>query len=41
MNIMRIPVLRYGGALFRAQMRPGIASLGRYVVDKPWRAVAN
>jgi peptidoglycan/xylan/chitin deacetylase (PgdA/CDA1 family) len=41
MNVMRIPVLRYGSALFRAQMRPGIASLGRYVVDGPRRAVAN
>ncbi len=37
LDIMRIPVLRYQAALFRAQLRPGIAELGRWVVDRPQR----
>lgn len=41
MNVMRIPVSRCESALFRAQLQPGIASLGRYVVDRPWRTIAN
>jgi len=41
MNVMRIPVSRYEAALFRAQLQPGIASLGRYMVDRPWRTVAK
>ncbi len=40
MNVMRIPVLRYERALFRAQLRPSIASLGRWIIDAPRRAAA-
>ena len=40
MNVMRIPVIRYQKALFRAQLRPAVAGLGRWVVDRPWRATA-
>jgi peptidoglycan/xylan/chitin deacetylase (PgdA/CDA1 family) len=32
-EIMRVPVHRYGTALFRAQMRPSISRLGRVVLD--------
>jgi peptidoglycan/xylan/chitin deacetylase (PgdA/CDA1 family) len=38
MNVMRIPALRYDRALFRAQLRPSIASLGRWIIDTPRRA---
>jgi peptidoglycan/xylan/chitin deacetylase (PgdA/CDA1 family) len=38
MNVMRVPVLRYDRALFRAQLRPSIASLGRWIIDAPRRA---
>ena len=38
MNVMRVPVLRYDRALFRAQLRPSIASLGRWIIDTPRRA---
>jgi peptidoglycan/xylan/chitin deacetylase (PgdA/CDA1 family) len=38
LNVMRIPVLRYNRALFRAQLRPSIASLGRLMIDAPRRA---
>ena len=38
MNVMRVPVLRYDRALFRAQLRPSIANLGRWIVDAPRRA---
>ena len=38
MNVMRVPVLSYDRALFRAQLRPSIASLGRWFVDGPRRA---
>jgi peptidoglycan/xylan/chitin deacetylase (PgdA/CDA1 family) len=41
MDVMRIPVLRYSRALFRAQLRPGIAGLGRWVTDKPWKTTVN
>ncbi|MEH6588776.1 MAG: polysaccharide deacetylase family protein [Halioglobus sp.] len=33
LDIMRIPVLRYQRALFRAQLRPGIAGLGRWMLE--------
>ncbi len=35
LDLMRVPVLRYPLELFRAQLRPSVASLGRYVVDTP------
>ena len=38
MNIMRVPVMRYDRALFRAQLRPSIANLGRWIIDAPRRA---
>jgi peptidoglycan/xylan/chitin deacetylase (PgdA/CDA1 family) len=41
LDVMRIPVLRYQQALFRAQLRPGIAGLGRLMVDRPWRAAVK
>jgi peptidoglycan/xylan/chitin deacetylase (PgdA/CDA1 family) len=34
LNVMRIPVYRYEGALFRAQLRPAIAGLGRWVAGR-------
>ena len=37
LDVMRVPVLRYQRELFRAQLRPAIAGLGRYVIDKPWK----
>jgi peptidoglycan/xylan/chitin deacetylase (PgdA/CDA1 family) len=40
LDVMRIPVLRYDRALFRAQLRPSIASLGRLIIDGPRRALA-
>ena len=40
LDVMRLPVLRYGRALFRAQLRPSISSLGRWIVDAPRRALA-
>jgi peptidoglycan/xylan/chitin deacetylase (PgdA/CDA1 family) len=33
MEIMRMPVHRYGTALFRAQLRPVVSELGRVVID--------
>jgi hypothetical protein len=41
LDVMRIPVMRYQQELFRAQLRPGIAGLGRWVVDRPWRGAVN
>ncbi len=41
LHVMRIPVLRYQQALFRAQLRPSIAGLGRWVVDRPWSAAVK
>lgn len=41
LDVMRIPVLRYQQALFRAQLRPGIAGLGRWVVDRPRSAAVK
>ena len=38
MDVMRVPVLSYDRALFRAQLRPSIASLGRWIIDSPRRA---
>jgi peptidoglycan/xylan/chitin deacetylase (PgdA/CDA1 family) len=38
MNVMRVPVLSYDRALFRAQLRPSIANLGRWIIDAPRRA---
>ena len=38
MNVMRVPVLGYDRALFRAQLRPSIANLGRLLIDAPRRA---
>ena len=38
LNVMRVPVLRYDRALFRAQLRPSIANLGRWIIDAPRRA---
>ncbi len=32
-EVMRVPVHRYGTALFRAQMRPSISALGRVIID--------
>ena len=32
-EIMRMPVHRYGTALFRAQLRPSVSSLGRMLID--------
>lgn len=37
LNVMRVPVLRYDRALFRAQLRPSIANLGRWIIDGPRR----
>jgi len=37
-DVMRVPVLRYDRALFRAQLRPSIANLGRLIVDASRRA---
>jgi peptidoglycan/xylan/chitin deacetylase (PgdA/CDA1 family) len=34
LDVMRVPVLRYQTELFRAQLRPGIARLGRKFVDE-------
>ena len=36
-DVMRVPVLRYDRALFRAQLRPSIANLGRWMTDAPRR----
>jgi peptidoglycan/xylan/chitin deacetylase (PgdA/CDA1 family) len=33
-DLMRIPVHRYGTALFRAQLRPGVSRLGSLLVDR-------
>jgi peptidoglycan/xylan/chitin deacetylase (PgdA/CDA1 family) len=41
LDVMRIPVLRYQKALFRAQLRPVVAGLGRRVVDRPRKAAVN
>lgn len=41
LDVMRVPVLRYQRALFRAQLRPTIAGLGRLAIDRPWRTVVN
>jgi len=41
LHVMRIPVLRYQQALFRAQLRPSIAGLGRWLVDRPWSAAVK
>lgn len=39
MNVMRLPMLRYPTALFRAQLRPSVAMLGRWLIDeRPARA---
>ena len=38
LDVMRVPVLRYDRALFRAQLRPSIANLGRLIIDAPRRA---
>lgn len=32
-SLMRMPANRYGTALFRAQLRPSVSQLGRWVVD--------
>ena len=32
-EIMRMPVHRYGTALFRAQLRPSVSRLGRALID--------
>lgn len=37
LDVMRVPVLRYQRELFRAQLRPVVAGLGRHVIDRPWR----
>jgi peptidoglycan/xylan/chitin deacetylase (PgdA/CDA1 family) len=41
MDVMRIPVNSYTRALFRAQLRPSVAGLGRWLVDSPRRAAAS
>ena len=41
LDVMRIPVLRYQKALFRAQLRPVVAELGRRMVDRPRKAAVN
>lgn len=41
LDIMRVPVLRYPRALFRAQLRPVVAGLGRYMVDRQRKAAVN
>jgi peptidoglycan/xylan/chitin deacetylase (PgdA/CDA1 family) len=41
LDVMRIPVLRYPRALFRAQLRPVVAGLGRRVVDRSRKAAVN
>ena len=33
LNVMRMPVHRYGTALFRAQLRPSVSMLGRAFLD--------
>ena len=33
LDVMRVPVHRYGTALFRAQLRPSVSRLGRALVD--------
>ena len=40
MEIMRMPVHRYGRALFRAQLRPVVSELGRVVIDSRNRRIA-
>jgi peptidoglycan/xylan/chitin deacetylase (PgdA/CDA1 family) len=39
MNVQRLPMLRYATPLFRAQLRPSVAGLGRILIDRaPGRA---
>jgi len=33
-DLARMPVIRYGTALFRAQLRPSVARLGRMLIDR-------
>ncbi len=42
-EVMRMPVHRYGTALFRAQLRPSVARLGRILIDgrRPFRGGAR
>ncbi|MEM9174753.1 MAG: polysaccharide deacetylase family protein [Myxococcota bacterium] len=32
--VMRLPMLNYASALFRAQLRPSVATLGRWLIDE-------